>query len=85
MIVKIFVQPGCPNCPPAKELGKELEKEGLEVELHDVKTVDGLTEATYYDVMLTPSIVLTDGNKKIKTWCGDTPSVKEVKDFCETG
>lgn len=80
MILKIFTQPNCPQCPAAKKLGEEIERERkLKVEWFDVTTVDGLAEASFYSVMSTPSLVLfEDSGKEIWGWRGEMPSVKEV-------
>ena len=79
MEVKIFWQENCPNCPPAKELGKKLEEEGVKVEYYDVKDVDGLTTATMFGVMSTPAVVISEGDNEIASWKEETPSIEEVK------
>lgn len=81
MILKIFWQKNCPNCPPAKELGKKLEKE-IKVELHDVETVDGLAEAAYFNVLSTPTLILVDEEgKEIASWRGRVPKEEEIRKF----
>jgi len=51
-------------------VAKQLEKEA-EVQYFDVDTVDGLAEASYYDIASTPSIVVLDNNEnEIKIWRG---------------
>ena len=79
--VKIFWQDTCPNCPPAKSLGKKLEGEGVKVEYHNVREPGGLSEATYYDVMATPSVVIADGDREIAAWRNGAPAYEEVKKF----
>jgi glutaredoxin len=82
MIVKIFWQNECSRCPQAKELGKELEENGVKVEYHDVKNLDGLAEATYFNVLSTPSIIVVDDDQKeVNGWRGETPEIKDVKKF----
>jgi len=82
MIVKVFWQKNCSHCPSAKKLGKTLEKEGVKVEYHDVSMPDGLAEAMFYDVLSTPSLIITDNKKKeITAWRGKTPNLKDVKKF----
>ena len=77
MKLKIFIQPTCPACPPAKKLGKKLEKD-IVVEYFDITQPHGLSEATYYDIMTTPTLILVeDSGKKIKTWT-DVPDEDEV-------
>jgi len=80
MKVKIFWQKNCPHCPEAKNIGKQLEKEA-EVQYFDADTVDGLAEASYYDIASTPSIVVLDNNEnEIKIWRGKTPRLEEIRE-----
>ncbi|GFP23229.1 hypothetical protein HKBW3S09_00696 [Candidatus Hakubella thermalkaliphila] len=82
MVVKVFWQERCPNCPQAKALGERLEEEGLQVEYWDVKMVSGLSEAILHDVMSTPSVVLVDENEQeLAAWRSTTPSYHEVRKF----
>jgi glutaredoxin len=78
MIVKIFWQDGCPHCPAAKALGKELESTGADVEYNNIKSVDGLAEAAYFNILSTPSVVVADGCKEVKSWKGKIPEVDEI-------
>jgi len=79
MIIKVFWKSGCPNCPQAKELGNHLKEQGIEVELHNIGNMNGLAEAAFFDVMSTPTIVITNGNKEIKSWRGEVPTIDEIK------
>jgi len=80
MKIKIFWQKNCPHCPEAKNTGKQLEKEA-EVKYFDIDTVDGLAEASYYDIASTPSIVVLDNNdNEIKIWRGNTPRLEEIRE-----
>jgi hypothetical protein len=82
MKVKIFWQESCTRCSPTKELGRKLEIEGIKVEYYDISTTDGLAEALMYDVLSTPSLIITDSVKKeIAAWRGETPSLEKVKKF----
>lgn len=83
MEVKIFWQEQCPACPAAKELGKKLEQEGVKVTYHNVKEVDGLTTATLFGVMSTPSVVVAEGDNEIASWKEEVPSLEEVKKHLE--
>lgn len=90
--LKIFTQPLCPACPPAKELGERL-KQSVKIEYFDVSTPDGLAEARLYNIMSTPTLVLVEstppasshyqgedkgGVKEIQRWIG-TPSEEEIQ------
>lgn len=80
MKIKIFWQKNCPNCPKAKNIGKQLEKE-LAVQYFDIDKVDGLAEASYYNISSTPSmIIVDDDNNEIKIWRGKTPRLKEIRE-----
>ncbi|MCX6807050.1 MAG: thioredoxin family protein [Candidatus Berkelbacteria bacterium] len=81
MTLKIFTQPSCPDCPPAKKLGKKLEDK-IKVEYHDISTPKGLAEAASLDVMATPTLILLNDDGKVKkTWPGtfeDEEIFKEI-------
>ena len=83
MEVKIFWQENCPNCPPAKELGKKLEEMGVKVKYCNTKTPDGLAEATLFGIMSTPSVTISEGENEIVSWKGETPGIEEVKKHLE--
>jgi len=79
MKIKIFWQKNCPHCPEAKNTGKQLEKE-ITVQYFDIETIDGLAEASYYDIASTPSIVIVDKkDNEIKIWRGKTPRIEEIR------
>lgn len=79
MKVKIFWQPDCPNCPPAKELGKNLEEKKIYVEYKNIKEPEGLADAAYYGVMSTPSVIICgEDDSEIKIWLASTPKIKDV-------
>lgn len=79
MIIKLFTQPGCPKCPAAKKLIKN-----LKVEEYDTSTVDGLAEASFYTVMATPTILIcNESGKIIKDFRGEVPAMKELLPFIE--
>jgi glutaredoxin len=82
MTVKFFWRPGCPKCPPAKELSKKLLKDGFNIKLYNLEDTNGLAEATLHGVMSTPTIVVTDDNdKEINSWRGETPAEVEIKKY----
>jgi len=82
MILKIFTQPICPNCPPAKELEKQLSNKvikQLRVESYNTTSVEGMAEAAFYQVMGTPTILLVDDKGGIVAeWRGKVPKKEEV-------
>ena len=83
MKIKIFWQKNCPHCPEAKNIGKQLEKE-ITVQYFDIEKIDGLAEASYYDIASTPSIAILDNNdNEIKIWRGKTPRLEEIRKEAE--
>ena len=79
MKLKIFWQEGCPRCPAAKRLGEELEEEGVEVLYYDVKSLEGLTEASFYSVFSTPGIIIVNNeDEEVAGWRGEVPSKEDI-------
>lgn len=80
--LKIFTQPSCPKCPPAKILGKEIEQlknEEVQVEYFNTGEVEGMAEGAFYQVMSTPTLLLFDDQGKvIGEWRGEVPGKKEI-------
>jgi hypothetical protein len=81
MQVKIFWQPECAKCPKAKELGEKLKRDGHQVELYNIKEVDGLAESVYFDVLSTPSVVVVEDGERKAAWYGEVPEVAAIKDL----
>ncbi len=79
-LIKIFTKAKCPKCPAAKEMGKELKKEGVQVFHYDLDTIDGLAEASFYSVLSTPSVIIEDEEEReVMSWRGIVPTLQEVK------
>lgn len=77
MILKVFTQPGCYQCPAAKQLGEKVGKH-LMVEFWDVTNADGLAEASFYNVYSTPSLILaSDTGKELAGWRAKVSSTEE--------
>ena len=83
MKLKVFTKTDCPNCPAAKKLAEKIEQEGKTVEWFDLDQEDGLTEAVYFDVLSTPSLIVTDEDDEvIKAWRGEVPQINDIhKEF----
>ncbi len=83
--IKIFTKAKCPKCPAAKEIGKELKKQGVTVYTYDLDTIDGLAEASFRSILSTPSIIIEDEEEReIVGWRGEVPTLQEVKRFLQT-
>jgi len=81
-LIKIFTKAKCPKCPAAKEMGKELKKEGVQVLHYDLDTIDGLAEASFYSVLSTPSVIIEDEEEReVMSWRGIVPTLQEVKQY----
>lgn len=79
MILKFFTQPLCPKCPAAKAIIKKIEHK-IKLEEYDITTVDGLSEALYYNTIITPSIVIIDyENNIIGKFIGETPNQPDIE------
>jgi len=60
--LKVFWKKDCPNCPKGKAVVTQVEKKGVEADYYDIETVEGLTDATFFTVLSTPSIIIVDEN-----------------------
>lgn len=79
MRIFFFVNDECPRCPQAKELYEDCKGRGLDVELFDTLTTDGLARASEYSVGATPSVVIVDKDKRyVYGWYGEIPDVHKV-------
>lgn len=78
MVVKIFYKDGCPLCPAAKELGKNLISKKVSCEFFDVETVEGLAEASFYGIQTVPSIIIEEGERILSEWKGRIPDEKDI-------
>jgi len=77
--IKIFHKHTCARCPAALELGQELQKRGVVVELIDTDTAQGKAEAIWYDVMSLPVIVITtECREELKKWTVSMPHINDV-------
>jgi glutaredoxin len=77
MKVKFFYKNDCPKCPAAKELVQQL---NCEVEMHSLDETDGLAEAAFYNVMSTPSIIISNAEEKeVVAFRGEVPSRAELE------
>ncbi|MDD5772573.1 MAG: thioredoxin family protein [bacterium] len=83
IMIKIFTKKDCPRCPGAKELGQKLHEKGKKVEYFDIDTASGLAEASFYTVMSTPTVILTNQKgDEISSWRGEVPSLNSILPNC---
>ncbi|MDI6855909.1 MAG: hypothetical protein QMD21_03890 [Candidatus Thermoplasmatota archaeon] len=77
MLLKLFWKEGCKKCEQAKEICRA---SSIEVAEFNIDTVEGLAEACYHQVTLTPTIVLVDDNdKELKKWQSILQAKEELK------
>lgn len=67
MNFKIFVSENCEKCGPARKLGEDLRGLGYEVEIFDINTIDGLSEAAFSSIETTPEIIIEMEGVKCST------------------
>ena len=78
--VKFFWQEDCPKCGSAKEACSRLIDRNIHVELFDINTVDGMTEAAFHEVLATPTtIIVDDDENEIKSWRGAAPTIEDLE------
>jgi len=82
MKLKLFTSKTCPNCPNAKKVCEELEKEGVNVEYYDTDDPDGMAEAAFHSVMSTPTSVFVDAeDNELESWRGIPPDSQKVHEL----
>lgn len=75
MEVKLFIKEDCPRCPAAKRACEGVQN----VQIFDVTSIDGLAEASFYNVLATPSVLVLDSSgKEIAAWRGEAPDASAI-------
>lgn len=75
MEVKLFIKEDCPRCPAAKRACEGVHN----VQVFDVASIDGLAEASFYNVLATPSVLVLDSSgKEIAAWRGEAPDASAI-------
>lgn len=79
-MIKAFVKKNCAKCELFKNQYLPKIKDVHKVKLFDLDTVDGMTEAAYYDVQMTPTLIsVDDKDVVIKRWASMLEAVKELE------
>lgn len=71
---KLFTTQSCPKCPEVKEFVKE---SGIQVEMVDAGSAEGLTQAREYNVTAVPTFIVFEDGKEI----GRARSVHEIEQY----
>ncbi len=76
----LFTQEECKSCYFMKEIAEEVkEEEEIEVTYLDLREVDGMAEAAFYDVNVTPTLILVDSNEiELNSWRYKVPEKSEI-------
>ncbi|HIH32396.1 TPA: hypothetical protein HA235_06855 [Candidatus Woesearchaeota archaeon] len=77
MILKLFIKKDCPKYPAAKALIKHVENR-IKTDILDMDTVEGLSEALYYDAIASSIIILDHDKNIVGRFIDDMPSVEEL-------
>ena len=76
MEVKLFIKEDCPDCPAARRACDGI----ANLSVYDVEALDGLAEASSWDVLVTPSVVIVDsGGREVASWRGRAPDPSELR------
>jgi glutaredoxin len=75
MEVKVFVKEDCPRCPAAKRACEGVQN----VQVYDVTSIEGLAEASFYNVLDIPSVLVLDSaGNEIAAWRGEAPDARAI-------
>ena len=82
--INLYGKEGCDRCEHVKrKLDFFLKKWGyletVELKYWDLDTIDGMTEATYNDVIQTPTTVIARDGDHVAKWEGDIPDSKQLR------
>ena len=69
---KVFIKErGCPKCHKVLQHCNALKEKGLNFQVYDLETVNGLAETSYYGILSVPTIIEVDSeDNEIKRWMG---------------
>jgi len=90
MKVLIF---GIPDCPLCKGTRAKLEhflkkwecEERVKLIYHDLETVEGLAEASYYGVSQVPTVVIEENDKELIRWVKKPIFSYELEPYLKSG
>ena len=79
--ILFFWSPNCPRCKDARSL---IGRHRVKVTRYDVSTAEGLSEAAFYGLVSTPSIVVAeDGIIRAKFDADNLPTRERMKELLE--
>lgn len=88
MVVSIFGKADCAKCTTAKnKVNHFLDRWGLEkkveVEFHDMGTIEGMAEGSFHDVLDVPTTIVQRDGQQVARWDGDPPKSEELRSHLE--
>jgi hypothetical protein len=78
---KYFTAENCPNCKASTKAVDAVKKLGFKVREYSSADADGLAEASFYSVQMTPTLILLYGQGKEKRWSGVIDKKKLLDDL----
>lgn len=79
LLLKLFTQPDCSRCQGARKICQSL---CVNMQEFDISTRDGLAEASFHQVVATPSILIIDMDQdelELYGWRADLPTEQEIQ------
>lgn len=85
MKIKIFGKKGCAKCETTKNkikhfVAKWEVEDKVNLDFHDIETIDGMAEGAYHDVSQIPTTILERDNEIIARWDGEVPHSEKMKE-----
>lgn len=82
MKIKVFGKKGCAKCDTTKNkfshfLKKKNRLDSVELEFHDMDTIEGFAEGAYHDVLKIPTTLIEKEEKQLARWEGEVPNTEE--------
>ena len=84
MKIKVFGKKDCAKCETTKNkfnhfISKNNYSDKVDLEFHDMDTVDGMAEGAFCDVLKIPTTVIEKEDATIARWEGEVPNSEEFK------
>jgi len=74
---QLYTNKNCVKCPAVKQAIKELEKSlKISVTQIDTDTIEGMSEAAFYSILATPTLIVIENNEEIDRLIGDYTNEK---------
>ncbi|NQT95961.1 MAG: thioredoxin family protein [Candidatus Omnitrophica bacterium] len=82
MRIRVFGKKDCAKCETTKNkfnhfLQKNNHLDSVNLEFHDMDTVDGFAEGAYNDVLKIPTTIIENQERILARWEGEVPKTEE--------